>query len=477
MKKIDNILIVGGGSSACIFALIVKKRFPDISISIVESSKVGIIGVGEGSTEHWKDFCDYCDIDMRDIVRECGATYKLSIRFNNWGSHDFMHSLTSDLNREHLGYFPCFAHIISTDRSVRDFQRKSVWDNQIYRDQEVFPTKQFHFHAIKLNNFLHSLCVKRGIKFYEDDIDAVNFDNFGNILSVKSKKKEYSSDFFVDATGFGRVLMKKNMNVKWISYKKYLPVDSAIAFPTEEDDEYNLWTNITAHDCGWSWSAPVQGRNGNGYVYSSEFTNKEKAQLEMESFYKKPLQIFKEFRFDPGKLEKSWHKNCISIGIASNFIEPLEAPSIGSSILQSFSFVNCLPSYDEKTYNQQMDELFENILTFIACHYRTKREDTDFWKFVKYELEVPDLLSSLLEKWRHRLPQMFDITHSFGLYGAANYIPLLYGLDWFNVDAIKQEYSYFPYKEDVERDILYFKDLDNKIPKITHKEAIKQQLT
>lgn len=472
MKKINNITIIGGGTSACIFALIVKKTFPNLNIKIIESDRLGIVGVGEGSTEHWQSFIRFCDISDETIIKECGATYKLGIRYNGWGKEDYMHSLTSEMNRSYGEYYPYYGYIISNKMPSRKFQKESIWNNQLYAEQNESPSRQYHFHAYKLNEFLHKICIERNIEFYNDEIVDVELSESGHVLNVKSNERIYESDFFVDSTGFFRFLLHKKLEVPWISYKKHLPVDSAIAFPTDEMEEYNLWTNVTAHSSGWSWSAPVQGRTGNGYVYCGDFISKDEAHIEMEQFFGKDLQIFKEFKFDPGRLEKFWYKNCLAIGISGSFVEPLEATSIGSTILQSFCFVNCLPSHDEKTYNESMLGLFQNVLDYVVCHYITVKEDTAFWRFVKNELVIPDSLQNLLEKWKNRLPQFTDIHYPWSMFGAPNYIPMLYANNLFDHDKIKKEFDYFSFLKNVENDLARFESFDSMVPKIGHKEAI-----
>lgn len=279
-KKINKITIVGGGTAGCISALILKKRFPDCSIGIILSKNIGIVGVGEGSTEHWADFCEYVGINHYEVIQECGATFKLGIYYDNWDEEPFMHSIIKSNAINASGYYYGYANIISNRKSKRKFQPNYIWENKClmnnFNHENNVPTNQFHFDTFKLNNFLQKKCIESGVSIVEDDIIDASLDSNGDIEYVYSKTKHYHSDFYIDCSGFKRLLLNQKMNVKWKSYSEYLPLNSAIAFPTEEMEEYNMWTKATAHNAGWGWTIPVQGRTGNGYVFCDKFITKEK---------------------------------------------------------------------------------------------------------------------------------------------------------------------------------------------------------
>jgi len=476
MKNINKITVVGGGTAGCISSMILKKRFPQCSVEIIESSNIGIVGVGEGSTEHWAKFCNFVDINHYEVIRECGATFKIGIYYDNWDEEPFMHSIVEPTHVQASGYYYMFAHIISNEKPKKYLQPKSVWENKChlnqFNHQNDVPVSQFHFDTFKLNKFLHKKCIEMGINIIEDDIVDAFLDVNGNIEYVYSKTKNYYSDFFIDCSGFKRLLLHKKLNVKWKSYSEYLPLNSAIAFPTEEMEEYNMWTKATAYDAGWGWTIPVQGRTGNGYVFCDKFITKEKAHEEMEKYFGKKLDIAKEFKFDPGRLEKFWEKNCVAIGLSGNFLEPLEATSIGSSIQQSFCLMNFLSSYDFEHYNTLMIKMFDNMVDYILAHYLVRKENTDFWKEIKYNLKITDSLKNILSMWKNRLPHQSDVSTQWGMFSSVNYIPILYGLNWFNIKSIRKEYEMFPYHEQVEIDMNRSKNFYNSTVAISHKQII-----
>ena len=434
----NDIIVVGGGTSGCIAALIFKTRYPHKRVRILESKSKGIIGVGESSTEHWARFCQYIDIPLLSSVLEANATFKVGVLFEGWSDQPFMHSIINNYTDQLNGsYYEILGHVLSNNMPQSMCQTSNTWEKKIpsnsLNNLDDSPTAQFHFDTHALNDFLHRLCNERNIEVIYDDIVDVVVD--GDIKSVRSKDTEYRADFFIDCSGFSKLLLHRTLGVKWISYEKYLPTNAAIAFPTDEMEEYNKWTKATARDCGWSWTIPTQTRTGNGYVFNDSFMSFDQAHEEMG------VDSAKTFKFTPGRLEKSWYKNCFAVGLSQSFVEPLEATSIGSVIQQMFCFVNFFPSKDRETCNTIINSIFDNIVDYVRAHYLTKREDTPFWKYVKNELEITPNLNHMLELWKNRLPQPHDVPDiPWKLFDAVNYIPVLYGLNWFDLDKIRHEY-------------------------------------
>jgi len=478
MKQIDSIFVIGGGTAGCISALILKTRFPQKEIKIIESSNVGIVGVGESSTEHWARFCQFVGINQLDAIIHCNATFKIGVYFEGWGEEDYMHNISHNMFAQLGGYPINAAHVIANNRPKKDLQTKLTWQNKLslsnFNNFNDSPTNQYHFDTFALNEFLHLECRKRGIEILIDDLIAVNLnEETGDILSVISNEWEHFADFFIDCTGFSRLLLHKTYGVKWKSYSEYLPLNSAIAFATNEMKEYNKYTKATARKNGWSWTIPTQTRTGNGYVYCDGFIGKDEAHQEMEEAYGQTLDVARSFKFDPGRLEQAWHKNCYAVGLSQSFVEPLEATSIGSVVLQMFCFMHFLPSYDIESCNQHVNAIFDNIVDNVQAHYLVKREDTPFWKEIKYNLKLTPGLESLLEKWKNRMPTAHDIQCVWSMFGGINYIPILYGLDWFDTEKIKQEYEHYNAYEKCENDINNFNQQEMNSFIVGHKEFIK----
>tara|TARA_B100001250_G_C19758002_1_gene771073 strand:+ start:111 stop:1556 length:1446 start_codon:yes stop_codon:yes gene_type:complete len=466
----NNILIIGGGNSGYISALMLKKSFPNKNIGVIYSQKIGTIGVGESSSEQIAEFCKYCDIPKLSFIVNTKATFKRGIYFENWAKEDFLHSIETPFAEVNVNRFLYYQQVVANERPNHEMQIS--WENKVnldvFEDYDDSPTNQFHFDTQSLNEYLKHLCTERGIILLEDEIVECSMDSeTGRILSV-SGSQDYPADFFIDCSGFSRLLVNKKLGVKWKSYSEYLPLNSAIAFSTDEMDEYNIYTKSTARDYGWSWKIPTQDRTGNGYVFCDRFINEDQAHQEMEKVYGHKIDVAKTFKFDSGRLEKAWYKNCYAVGLSQSFIEPLEATALGSVVQQMFAFIHCFPSYSEDECNELVDGIFDNMFDFVQAHYLTKREDTSFWKEVKYDLKITPSLQKSLDKWKRRFPQTDDVSCRFGMFYAVNYIPILYGLKWFDRDVIDNESSHL-----MPVDIVNYSETHNLSLTIGHKDFIK----
>lgn len=475
-KNIKSITIMGGGTAGFISALVIKKKFPHIKIQLIKSEKIGIIGVGEGTTEHWKTFSDLIGVDMSEYLKECDATIKIGVLFENWSNKPYVHNIMGGYDLSHDGYYSIYAHLISNKYDTTKLSPKFFRDNlvleQCLKDSKTkFFSNQLHFDSSKLNSLLEKKSKEFKIEIITDDIVDAVIDKNGNISSLISNKNSYESDFFIDCSGFQRFLLHKKLNMGWKSYEKHLILNSAFSFFTEEMENYNIFTKASAQKNGWSWTIPTQKRTGNGYVFCDKFTTFDDAKKEMDDLYKKDLKVRKSFKFEAGRLEKFWHKNCVAIGISGGFVEPLEASTLGYTIQQIRCLCNLLPSGDEETYNYHMNNTFDNVVDFVQAHYLVEREDTPFWKEIKNNLILTDSLSENLKKWKNRLPHASDINCSWPVFHPINYIQILYALNWFNIESIKDEYNFYGERSEVLNKVNQLFSYDD-LNKITHREFI-----
>ena len=201
-------------------------------------------------------------------------------------------------------------------------------------------------------------------------------------------------------------------------------------------------------NAGWMFRIPVYERKGNGYIFDSDFITAEEAQKEVEAYLGHGIEVRKNIKFDPGCLDRPWIGNICAIGISANFVEPLEASSIGTSINQSFLLASRIANYNQATsdrYNKEVAAIMENIRDFIALHYITPRRDTPFWQAVA-ETPIPDTLKNNLDMWKQRMPTSDDLTSHTSkiLFNEYNYALVLHGLGLFDTDKIKQQYMEYP---------------------------------
>lgn len=481
MNKLETISVVGGGTAGLVAALILNTRFPTIKINIIRSKRIGIVGVGEGSTEHWNEFMQYIGIPYRTIIQECDATFKCGIMFKGWGQGDYMHSIGPEGDIKNGQYCSVYGKLVGDGAPNKLFNPSYSWDNRVYASRmnpdSESPWNQYHFNTYKLNDFLTRVAELKGITIVDDEVLDVVLDESGNISKLTGEISNYSADFFIDCTGFSRVLMNK-LGAKWQSFGDYLKVKAAITFPTPDTEEYNMWTLAQAMDSGWMFRLPVWGRYGNGYIYDSDFITKEQAHTEVEKLFGHEIEIGKEFKFDPGALDRVWIKNCCAIGLSSIFVEPLEATSIGTSIQQTFILMHRLPNYNEKTiekYNKDINGILMNIRDFVVLHYLGKRNDTPFWQSL-LDLKIPDTLAENLDKWKRNLPIAEDFTgiSAYRLFSEAHHIQILSGLKMFDTDSIRNEYSLMhpAIKEMTENFLRENKTFEKTQPTVGHKEFI-----
>ena len=475
-KKFKSIVILGGGTSGLISALILKKQFNDFNITIIKSDALGIIGVGEGSTEHWRLFMNFCNITNEELIKETDATLKYGILFENWTKHKYFHNITYEMADTKCGqYLSGFAYSIINNLTPKEYTTSGCFYNKI--SVEALPL-QYHFNAFKLNAFLLKKCKLNNIKIIDDEIKKVNVKN--NIInSIEGQKKKYKFDFYIDCSGFKKILISK-LGTKWISYSKHLPMNEAIAFPTLDTDEYPPYTLSRAMSAGWLWRAPTNGRWGNGYVFNNRYIDAKQAQKECEDYLGYKIDIFKNIKFEAGTLDKSWEGNCAAIGLSSSFVEPLEASSLGTTINQIFLLTHLLPNYtkeDVDLYNKKFKKIVENIRDFIVMHYLVKKKDSKFWKELK--LVLPETLKNNLNKWKHRLPIAEDFAGNYLLFSNLNITCLLKELNLYNKNYIKNQYNSLSkeFKDYTERNmkaaIQYYTTI-NAPHYISHKEYLQK---
>lgn len=492
---INNIGIIGGGTAGLVTALYLRKIYPKLKIDLVESKSIGIVGVGEGTTEHWRDFMVECNIMHSDLLKETDATFKYGINFKNWNgdNENFLHTVSSSYNIESSTRDKIiYAWLIANGKTAKSLTYDYI-ENNLHR----FPywsVNQFHFDTFKLNEYLHKVCKNRSINIIEANIKNVSLTSNGfidKLLTDDSRKLHY--DFFVDCTGFHRLLLEKTLNVKWKDYTRYLPINKAIVFPCDRQEQLPSWTLAEALNNGWRWQIPTQSRFGNGYVFCDNFCTEDQALEEIETIFGK-IDNARSIKFSAGTLDQFWVKNCAGVGLATSFVEPLEASSIGFSIIQATLLTNYIGNYipntenlyAQKEYNKNCSKIMDNILDFIALHYQGKRNDTEFWKYTK-AMPKPDSLVEKLNLFKFIFPKDSQFDYKNYMFKAANWIHVLHGLQLIEPSVAQRCLEYQPDHMqnniqnlvsntlDYEREIEITKQMfpDDTTPNfVSHKEAI-----
>ena len=448
---VKDLIVLGGGNAGLMAALYLKSSLPSLNITVVKSTKIGTIGVGEGSTEHWAFFSSATGITGTEIIVEAGATLKAGIRFDNWHGDgtSYYHSLGDHISR--LDNFTGIPYSIMRLIGEGKGPESLVWKEAVgglHNGLVEADFSQFHFDSIKLNNLFLRKCSERGINVIDADIVDTVIDTEGFVKSIVDENNvHYSADFFVDSSGFKRVISSK-LGTKWVDWSKHLPMNSAIAFPSPYKEEIPPYTLAKAMSSGWQWRSPVQDRFGNGYVFCDAFISEDAAIAEIQQDFPDVIEIGRKVNFTSGCIDKFWVKNCVSIGLSSNFVEPLEASNISTTVQQSRLLAVGLSTWSRddtvtiKHYNRECESIMTNILDFIQLHYFTQRDDSEFWRWTKDNIELTPFNAEHLETFKKNFINHLALpSTNFNIYDILNWAQVMHGLRMFDAENIGKIYN------------------------------------
>jgi tryptophan halogenase len=430
-----NIVIVGGGTAGWIAAYFISKSQPNLhSITVIESSKIGIIGAGEGSTGSLINLIEgrFFDskIDLVDFMNKTDGTLKMGIMHRNWAKDksDYFAPLDTSPTGFALNDY-IFKYVFS--KVGKEGMHISSKIGLNYNQDNTDKIEAVHFDGHKVGQYFKNICINLGVIVKDTVVEDISVDNNGYISYIITEDSEIiSGDLFIDCTGFSRKLMKA-INVDWISKQDVLPMNTAMPFLLNysNGDEIFPFTTATALSSGWMWSIPLKTRMGCGYVFDSRFISKEEAKKEIEEYLQTDITPIKYIDFTSGYSEKFFSKNVLCLGLSSAFVEPLEATSIHNTIIQIAIFVNeCLSAnidstfskYNKEIYNKRITFLQELTVDFISLHYQGGRDDTPFWKYIKdNKIGTPWALETV-ERARIKIPGYSSFE---GMYGSFS-IPL-----------------------------------------------------
>lgn len=439
-----NITIVGGGTAGWLAAYFIMKDQPNKhKITVIESSKLGIIGAGEGSTGTMIDLLNgnyfNTQIDLEKFLKETDGTPKLGIYHQNWTGDNSGYFAPIDAGPTWANFEDIiFKFVLSKYGKEKMYLASSR--GQDFKKKDYSQPGAVHFDGHKVGKFFRKECENDGAVVIDDVVSTIETDAAGNIIHLKLESgKIVESDFFIDCTGFARILMNK-LNVKWHSYKDCLTVDTAMPFilPYDKDEIPNPYTKATALSSGWMWEIPLATRKGCGYVFDSNYITREEAQAEVEKYLNKKIQPIKFINFESGRSEVFWKNNVLCLGLASTFLEPLEATSIHTTIVQLLIWVKeCLHSDIDKTlthdnilsYNQKITRLYDLTMDFISFHYQGERYDTPFWKSIKDNNIISQGARIYKNKAKNRIPGFLEINGIVGSPAAALWNWIAAGID------------------------------------------------
>jgi tryptophan halogenase len=418
-----RIVIAGGGSAGWMTAAALSSLLDpkDVSITLVESDEIGIIGVGEATIPDIINFNRMLGIGEAEFMKATHATFKLGIEFVDWGRkgdcyiHPFsvhgvdmkgidfhnywLHERAGGGEHPIQHYSLCAVTAKQNKFTLPDPNPRSLLSHIRYA---------YHFDATLYARYLRVYAEARGVRRVEGKIqDILRAPESGHVAALRlDNGQTIEGDFFFDCTGFRSLILGQVLGVQYVDWSRWLPCNSALAVPCRHAGPLLPYTRSTARTAGWQWRIPTQRRTGNGHIYCREFMNDdEAASILLANLDGEALAAPRQIRFTAGHRQTFWSHNCIAIGLAAGFLEPLESTSIyliqeGISRFISLFPDASLPEVVRDEYNRHMRTEFEQVRDFIILHFcATERDDTPFWNYCRH-MDIPESLRHKIALFR-----------------------------------------------------------------------------
>lgn len=445
-----RVVVLGGGTAGWMTAAGLRRLLPeaDYALTLVESDEIGTVGVGEAALPHIKIFNDMLGVDEAQFMRETRATFKLGIEFRGWdrpgegyihpfgafgepwgGVHFQHHWMRLRAGGRDPGPIEAYSYSVMAARAgAFEFPNE---DPASIRSTYSYA---YHFDAGLYAEFLRRLSVGRGVRRVEGQVCAVERDGgSGDVVALTLRSGErIEGDLFVDCSGFRSLLVGQEFGVSWQDWTSWLPCDRALAVPCARSPAFTPYTRATAQEAGWTWRIPLQHRTGNGYVFSSRFTDEARArETLLAALDGEPLGEPRLLRFAPGRRERAWAGNCVAIGLASGFLEPLESTSIYLVQAAVTDLATLMPRRGGRVdmrlaaeFNRLFAMQYERVRDFLVLHYAAnRREGQPLWDYLR-TVALPDTLAHKIALFRARATAP---DYQYGLFARDSWLAVLVG--------------------------------------------------
>ncbi len=450
-----SVVIVGGGTAGWITAGVLAARLhadrPDgVKVTLVESPNVPTIGVGEGTWPTIRTTLKQMKVSEFDFLRACDASFKQGSKFRGWtdGADSYHHpfmvpkgfdeiNLATDWAADARGL--SFGDAVAFQPSLceRNLAPKALSTPEF----QAIATYAYHLDAGKFATFLRDHCTQKlGVTHILADVTRLETDSDGYIAAIHCQGgTRIAGDLFVDCTGFRAMLIGAHYGASFIEVGDQLFIDRAVALPVayaHADDPIASVTLSTAQRAGWIWDIGLTSRRGTGHVYSSRFISDDEALADLSAYAGRPVTETEARRIviRSGYRDRFWVKNCVAVGLAMGFVEPLEASSIVMAELAAQMLAEQMPAdrammaVVEKRYNALFRYRWQRIIDFLKLHYVLSRREEPFWVANRDPETIPDSLKDLLTVWKQRFPWHDDLPQKDEIFSDASYQYVLYGM-------------------------------------------------
>lgn len=473
MNKNVKIIILGGGNAGWLAALSIKKYWKNLDITVIEDKKKPPILAGESGNLTFSNFLSYLDISIEEFINETNATPKLGGKLVDWKNlkEEFLHCMQNDftpwISQWHKFFDDSFNYNnilrLKGQNYLEELYYKIVLGNDvplsqmlhtghlIKNNQVPFQCKElpcvpmWHFESRAAANFFKKIAIDRGIKYLDNEYAHSVIDKKGHIQKIIFRDQtDISGDWYIDCTGFNRLLIKEVAEDNFIDYSNFFPAREVVVW--WEEPTPKLVTEATAMRYGWSWNINIKHRSGNGYIYDPDHIDVDTAVNEIETRFNKKIVPISNFKFTPGVMKECWKKNVISVGLSSGFLEPLEANGI-AMIIEILIAMHDL--WDPRSHNQLKKKKFndrifainEDIKDFLCLHYRGHRTDSEYWLDHKNNQRIPMSLLEKLDMFNNFFYSDHSLPHFLG-YSSPAWLMVLQGLGLINHEKIKSNTSF-----------------------------------
>ncbi|HEX5463060.1 MAG TPA: tryptophan halogenase family protein [Steroidobacteraceae bacterium] len=421
-RRIRSVVIVGGGTAGWMAAAALSKSLSGMGVALrlIESARVDTVGVGEATIPPIMDFIRQLGIDEGDLIGEIKATYKLGIGYREWtrAGHFYFHSFGPA--GPGMGNVPFQAYWLKMllQGKARPLEEYSIQAMAALRGRFARPlhapntplnkiTYALHFDAGRFARYLRGYAEARGVLRSEGHVREVALrgpDGFVESVTLETGES-VSADLFIDCSGFRGLLIEGALHTGYEDWSEWLPCDRAMIVHSERSAAPNPYTLVTGREAGWQWQIPLQHRDGNGYIYSGEFSGDDAARaLLLGNIAGRPLSEPVALRFRPGRRKAAWNRNVVALGLAAGFLEPLEATSIhliqrGIAMLLRFFPDRDFAAADIERYNRILAADFGGVRDFLLLHYSQTERIDSFWRHCR-ALPLTESLREKLELFR-----------------------------------------------------------------------------